>query len=252
MSEQTDPPKGVSVSNMKVQKVFGRITGTKEEVKECLSFFDEDEMLACYERADDGCSRDHCHFIAQKEYKNLKNLREAFSYKCKQVLGETLRYSMKEYEEEKDAEAYLCKGHKKDGSIGPDVFINTYGINVQEAYERFHKVARNNYEKKQTKNIWKSVIQYIEETDPGLFSSEFTRATQIRIASHMYDWYLLKERIIQGKYVQQMVITTIIANKWKSKTIKKGIINTWCDDISYWDGLAQRDYEEVTQAFEEL
>lgn len=237
---------------MKLYKIFGRITGTKEECLEVLKFFDAEEMLACYERADDGCSRDHCHFIGQKEYKNLKNLREALSYKCKQILKETLRYSVKEYDEQQDAEAYICKGHKKDSAIQPDIIINTYGINVQEAYERFHQVARDYKEQKQTKNIWKSVIEYIDEVDPDLFGCKFSRAIQIRVASHLYDWYLLKERMIQGKYVQQMIITTIIANRWKSKNIKKEIISTWCDDIQYWNGLAMVDHQDVEDAFDDL
>lgn len=237
---------------MKIWKVFGRITGTQEEVLKCVEFFDKEEMLVCYERADDGCSRDHCHFIAQKEYKNLKTMREAFSYRCKRILEETLRYSMKQYEETQDGEAYICKGHKTDAGIKPNILINTYGINVQEAYERFHKVARDYKEQKQNKNIWKSVIQYIEETDPDLFNSEFKRSTQIRIASHMYDWYLLKERMIQGKYVQQMIITTIIANKWRNKSIKKDIISTWCEDITYFNGMEEVQYQEVVSAFEDL
>ena len=33
------------------------------------------------------------------------------------------------------------QGHKKDASIKPDIFINTYGIDVQECYDRFHTLA---------------------------------------------------------------------------------------------------------------
>ncbi len=237
---------------MKTHKVFGRITGSKEEVLKCLSFFNSDEMLVCYEKADDGCSRDHCHFIASKDYKNLKNMREAFSYKCKQELKESNRYSIKEYEEEKDCEAYICKGHKKDAGIPVEILINTYGINVQECYERFHSNAQAYKEQKKTKNTWKSVIEYIDENDPTLFDTDFTRATQVCIASHLYDWYLENDKMIQGKYVQQMIITTIIANKWKNKSIKKGIISTWCDDIQYWNGLEMTDYQEVLDAYDDL
>jgi len=237
---------------MKTYKVFGRITGTKVEVLDCLTFFDSSEMLVCYEKADDGCSRDHCHFIAQKDYKNLKNLREAFSYKCKQILKETLRYSIKEYEEQKDCEAYICKGHKKDAAVRPDILINTYGIDVQECYERFHKTAQAYKEEKKTKNTWKAVAAFIEEVNPDLFKNPFTKGTPIRIASHLYDWYLMNDKMIQGKYVQQMIITTIIANKFNNKELKKLIVSTWCDDIAYWNGMEMTCYTEVEDAFNDL
>jgi len=237
---------------MKIFKVFGRITGSQEECLSCLKFFDPQEMLVCFERADDGCSRDHCHFIAQKEYKNMKNLREAFSYKCKQILGETLRYCIKELVEDKDAEAYICKGHKTDASFSPIILINTYGTDVQEAYERFHKTAKEYKEEKKTKNTWKAVVQYIEDNDPDLFNNPFNRGTQVRIASHLYDYYLYTDKMIQGKYVQQMIITTIIAHKFETKTIKRSIIESWVDDISYWNGMDQQNYQEVEDAFDDL
>jgi len=241
---------------MKVYKLFGRITGTREECISCLKFFDSKEMLVCYERADDGCSRDHCHFIAQKEYKNMKNLREAFSYKCKQELGETLRYSIKEYEELKDAEAYICKGHKTDAAIKPDILINTYGIDVQESYERFHKTAYAYKEAKKTKCIWKELIAYIEDKEPDFFGDEFSEiygsVLQVRIASYLYDYYLENDRMIQGKYFQQMIITTVIAHKKKSKAIKRCIIESWTDDISYWNGMDQHYYAGVQEAFDNI
>jgi len=228
--------------------VFGRITdGSKNLLSEILKeFYFSDDMLACFERADDGCTRDHCHFIARTDrFKNMKTLRQSFADHCKKKLGEALRYSIKEYDSTKDAEAYICKGHKKDASISPDVFINTYGIDVQDCYERFHATASKIKQEKCSKAIWKEVIKYIEENDPQLFKQEFSPKIQYKIASHLYDYYIAKERMIQGKYVQQMIINTIIAQKFNSKTLKKSFISEWCSDLTYWNGMEQVFSNEV-------
>ena len=221
---------------MKTFKAFGRITATKEQCRLIItSFFDSDDCLACYEKADDGCSRDHSHFIAKCEYKNFKSLRQSFSDKCYKILGERLQYSIKEYDEEKDAEAYICKGHKKDASITPDIFINTYKTNVEESYNRFHKVQADIKEAKKTVCVWKELIAYIEKHDRELFDMEFhSIKTPYRIASHLFDWYILKDRMIQGKYVQQCIIRTVIANKFKDKNLKKQIIKEWYEDFTYF------------------
>jgi len=221
--------------------VFGRITALKSECETILKkFYLSQDMLACYERADDGCSRDHCHFLARTEsYKSMKSLRNQFSELCYKTLGERLRYQVKEYDETLDAEAYLCKGHKKDASVKPDIFINTYGIDVQECYDRFHTLASKIKQEKYTKATWKEVVKYIEENDPALFTKEFTPKIQWQIAAHMYDYYVLHERMIQGKFVQQMILNTIISQKFNSKTLKKSFLQEWCSDLSYWNGMEQ-------------
>lgn len=221
---------------MKTLRVFGRITGTKEECNEIItSFFSNEECLACYEKADDGCSHDHCHFIAKVDYKNMKSLRQSFSDKCFKVLKEKLRYSIKEYEEEKDAEAYICKGHKKDASVRPDIFINTYSIDVEECYNRFHQMATKIKEDKKTVCVWKELVSYIEKNDRECFDMDYHHIrTPFRIASHLFDWYILKDRMIQGKYIQQCIIRTVIANKFKSKDLKKQIIKEWYEDFTYY------------------
>lgn len=237
----------------KSHKVFGRITATKEECLELIKFFNDDGVLMCYEKADDGCSHDHCHFIAESSnYKNLKALRQSFSDRCFKTLNERLRYSIKEYEEEKDAEAYICKGHKKDAGVKPEIIKNTYGIDVQEAYERFHQLASAIKQSKRTVCIWKEVIKHIEEVDPDVFTNRFTSGTTIRIASHLFDYYVQHERMIQGKYVQQMIIQTIIANKFQDKSLKKSVIQSWTGDLQYWNGLDMSYDQSALDAFEDL
>lgn len=219
--------------------IFGRITAEQPDCESILkNFYFSSDMLACMENADDGCSRTHCHFIARTDrFKNLKTLRQSFSDLCKKTLGEALRYSVKEYDESKDAEAYICKGSKSDASVTPNVFINTYGIDVQEMYDKFHETASKIRQNKHTKAIWKEVIDYIEGKDPKFFKQDFSNKVKIRIASYLYDYYLDKGRIIQGKYVQQMILQTIIANKFNSKDLKKSVILSWCDDLAYWNGM---------------
>lgn len=224
---------------MKEWKVFGRITGEKEECRDIIqSFFKQDGILACYERADDGCSRDHTHFIASADFKNLKSLRQSFSEKCFKILGERLRYSIKEYEELKDAEAYICKGHKKDASVKPDIYINTYNNDVEESYNRFHKVQADIKQNQKTICVWKEVNQYIRNKDPTILSGKIKSDTAWKIADFLFDWYLLKGRMIQGKYIQQGIIRTIIANNFKTKTVKGQILSEWVQDFQYGDDLS--------------
>lgn len=224
------------ILQMKTFKVFGRITASKDNCHSIITdFFQSENCLACFEHADDGCSRDHCHFIAQAEYKNMKSLRQSLSDKCFKVLGERLQYSIKEYDEEKDGEAYICKGHKTDASVTPDIFINTYDIDVEECYNRFHKTQADIKASKKTCCVWKELITYIEKHDRELFDMEFHRVkTPYRIASHLFDWYIEKGRMIQGKYIQQCIIRTIIANKFQSKKLKKQIISEWYEDFTYY------------------
>jgi len=220
---------------MKTWKVFGRITASLEECKEIInSFYDKEMVLACYEVADDGCSRDHCHFIASVSYKNLKSLRQAFSEKCFKILGERNQYSVKEYTEESKGEEYICKGHKKDASVKPNIFINTYDIDVEEHYNRFHEAQKVFKQNQSTSSVWKELINYIDKKDPELWSKNYNTKTAYRIASHLFDWYIEKGRMIQGKYIQQGIIRTIIANKFKDKNIKKSIISEWSEDFSYY------------------
>ena len=235
----------------KLFKLFGRITAERDQVIQIIKdFFQEQDCLCCYEKADDGCAHDHCHFIASREHSSMKNLRQAFSELCYKVIGEKFRYTIKEYDNEQDAEAYICKGHKVQASVKPEILINTMNIDVDECYTRFHSVAQDI--KTGKKCVWKEIIEYIEKVNPDLFTTKFTRRTQVRIASHMYDYYLEKQRMIQGKYVQQCIIQTIIANKFKEKHIKKSMISTWCDDISYFNGMEMQNYQEVDDAFEDL
>lgn len=221
-------------------KVFGRITGTLEECKNCIeSFFESNGILACYEVADDGCSRDHCHFIATAQYKNFRSLRQSFSDKCFKILGEKLRYSVKEFDEALDSVAYICKGHKKDASVKPNIFINTYDINVEDSYRRFHKAQADYKENRKVCSVWKELIIYIEEVDPELFNRDYDVRSAYRIASHLYDWYLKKGKTIQGKYYQQNILRTVIANKWKNKTVKRSIIKEWSEDFQYFSSGEQ-------------
>lgn len=234
-------------------KVFGRVTGTRQEVLSCLSFFGDNPMLVCFESADDGCSRDHCHFVSESSnHRSLKALRQAFSDKCKKELKEVNRYSLKELEEDKDSEAYICKGSKKDKSVKPEILKNTLNVDVDGAHERYHRVASDIKNVKQTRCVWKEVINYIEEVNPSLFTTRFTHGTQIRIAGHLYDWYVKHEKMIQGKYVQQMIIQTIIANKFNSKSLKRNIVEAWTSDISYFNGMEMGYDKDAQDAFEQL
>jgi hypothetical protein len=234
-------------------KVFGRVTGTQEECLKVLEFFEPNPVLVCFESADDGCSRDHCHFVAESSnYRSMKSLRESLSKKCFKVLEEKLRYSIKEIEVDKDAEAYICKGNKKDKSVKPTIIKNTLNVDIDEAHERYHRVASVVKNYKQTTCVWKEVIKYIEEVNPTLFSSRFTNGTQVRVASHLYDWYIKNEKMIQGKYVQQMVIQTIIAQKFNSKSLKRTIIEAWTSDITYFNGMDMGYDKDAESAFEDL
>lgn len=238
----------------KMHVLFGRITGEQPECERILKkFFLPNDCLACMENADDGCSRTHCHFIARTDkYKNMKTLRQCLADLCKKVFQEALRYSVKDYDEDKDGEAYICKGHKTDASVAPRIFINTYGIDVQESYDRFHKTAADIKQSKHAKAVWKEVVLYIEKQNPKFFQQTFTPATQIHIAGYLYDYYISKERMIQGKFVQQMILSTIIANKFNSKTLKKSFVQTWTSDLQYWNGLEMAYSSEITDAFEDL
>lgn len=242
---------------MKTFKVFGRITGSLGECESIItSFFKQDSVLACFESADDGCSQDHSHFIGEADYKNMKSLRQAFSEKCFKTLGERLRYSIKEYVEESDGESYICKGHKKDSAVKPNIFINTYNIDVETAYNRFHSNQKSYKESQKVCTVWKELIKYIDKTDPELFNQKYNVNTAWKIANHLYDWYIFREKMIQGKYVQQMIIRTVIAHKFKEKEIKKSIIKEWSEDFTYYSSgeiyMHHQISHEVTDPLDEL
>lgn len=231
---------------MKSYLAFGRITATKEQCTEIIkTFFDSEDCLACYEKADDGCSRNHSHFIARCSFKNFKSLRQSFSDKCYKILGERLQYSIKEYDQEKDAEAYICKGHKKDASITPDIFINSYNTDVEECYNRFHKVQAQIKETQKTVCVWKEVVNFINKRDDKLLTGKVRSDTAWKIADFLFDYYMSRGKMIQGKYVQQCIIRTIIANSFKSKTVKGQIITDWVTDLYINEEESEFKYQET-------
>ena len=105
------------------------------------------------------------------------------------------------------------------------------GERIEREYEAYFGNEEWREAWEQAERDWKEVIKYIEEIDPALFTTRFTSGTQVRIAGHLYDWYIKNEKMIQGKYVQQMLIQTIIANKFNSKSLKRSIIEAWTLDI---------------------
>lgn len=218
-------------------KIFGRITfSDKKELTELLTnFFDPNNILACFESADDGCNNDHIHFVAEtSRYNTLKTLRQSFSLKCYKTCSAKNAYSLKPYDPELLGENYICKGHKKDLTVKPDVFINTMKIDVNHHYEDFHNRQQEHKKSSNTRNTWKSIVSYIDTKDPLLLHTELTRKTQFRICSLMYDYYIENDKIVQGKYQQQNILRTIIAHSFKSREVKKQIILDWSDDFTYY------------------
>jgi hypothetical protein len=218
-------------------KIFGRITSPdKLKIQEILeSIFDPTSLLACYETADDGCSNFHSHFIGEtSNYKTLKSLRQSLSTKCYKSLSLHNQYSIKEYKEDLQAEAYICKGHKKDLKIKPDIFINTLGVDTQTQHEIFHENQKTFKETQNVRNTWKSIKQYIDQKDPLLLHGEYGQKTTLKICSLMYDYYIENDKIVQGKYQQQNILRTIIAHSFKSREVKKSIILDWSSDFTYY------------------
>jgi len=222
--------------------VFGRITHSDvNTLKELLtSFYDEHPLIACYESADDGCSRDHCHFIAStSNFKNLRVLRQSFSNACFKQLKEKNMYSLKEYDPEKKCLEYICKGHKKDQSLKPNIFCNTYDINVEEYYKNFHENQKIHKTTNNYKNTWTAIVNYIDKKEPNLLHSEPNVKTQYKICSYMYDYYVENEKMIMGKYQQQNILRTIISQCFKETAVKRTIIMDWCDDFHYYNSENQ-------------
>ena len=168
----------------KMIKVFGRITAPKDDciyiVQKCFS-----RVLMCYEKADDGCSRDHCHFIGETDQnKNYKALRTKLSSLTKERTNQTLNYSLKEYDPDKDAEAYICKGHKKDAAVPPEILINDYNEDVSANYDRFHATASAIKADRHNKPIWRDLVSYIQKTRP-MYISEILKT--LRIEPHQFN-----------------------------------------------------------------
>ncbi len=244
-------------------EVFGRITGNEHEIKlVLLTFFSNakevpvydaiipEGMLACLESPDSGCSREHSHFLASStDYKNMKSLRNGFSECCKKILGETLRFSIKEYDQVKDAEAYICKGHKTDKTIMPNIILNNrlilvdrrpnQALAIQIAHDRYHQVADELKAEKSIKSTWRPVVDWIKAKEPEFFTQTLTPAVRVRLASHLYDYYLEQGRMIQGKYFQTTVLQTVIANQFNSKTLKRCVVSSWLSDLWEWNGLEE-------------
>jgi len=232
---------------MPVYKLFGRVTTNEDNVRTILEYFDE-VQLACMEGPDSGVTADHCHFIATKDAKNIRTLRENFSYRCKKIIGSANQYQLKEYQADKTgAEEYLCKGDKNDASKKPKIIINNINIDIDEYHRRFHQVA-SDIKTSKSPPVWKKVIEYIEKVDPAIFNSRCTRATQVLIAGHMWDFYIKENRMIQGKFFQQMVLQTILAHKFNDSDMKRRVVEEWCQDITYWTGMNEVYYEHVEDA----
>lgn len=261
-------------------RVFGRITASQADCIDILTFFNNSSyLLACYEQPDSGCTSSHCHFIAEsEEYTSMNSLRNQFSKKVLKKLELPGRYSLKEEDTQQDAVAYICKdkdghskycknGHEHSTTVPTNIFINRIsywrsigGIegldhckyDIVEAHKRYWDVFSELKASKSIKNTWKSVIEYIESVDQDFFQRPLRHTTGIRIASHLYDWYVTHEKIIHGKFHQQMIIQTIITQKYNSKTLKKSMIMEWCSDLQYWNGMENTFDSEAKDEFDDL
>lgn len=230
-------------------KVFGRITASREDcvaiVKQCFS-----SILMCYEVADDGCSRDHCHFIGETDNsKNIKSLRMKISDLTKAATGESHQYSIKPYDPDKDAEAYICKGHKKDAAIKPEILINDYKENVESSYDRFHETASNIRADKHNKALWRDLLAYVEKTEPMFISKilkthkgkyehlNFRRVSYIQehiypeilkgLSLHLYDLILKTDRAIPNTYLAKQAITTVLSRLYHDTDSRQLISKTF-------------------------
>ncbi len=225
-------------------KIFGRITAQdKDQISTILnSIFDPSQILACLEHSDDGCSNTHSHFIGETDnYKTLKSLRQSLSTKCYKSLGLHNQYTIKEYKPDSNCEAYICKGHKKDTTLKPDIFINTLNIDTQLQYDTFHENQKTYKESTQVRNVWKSILQYINQKEPLLLHGEYSNKVTLKICSLMYDYYIENDKIVQGKYQQQNILRTIIAHSFKSREVKKSIILEWSQDFQYYSSGELKD-----------
>ena len=234
-------------------KVFGRITAAKEDCQKILEDYYDPQILAVMEGQDDTTMATHCHYIAFKEAKSMKNLRQNLSNKCVDVLNEKNKYSVKLYDDAQDAEAYICKGKDPEDLFpNANVIINTLNVDTEAAHERYWEMHKEMQNKKQTKAIWKQVTQDLEKFFPEIFLEELTRGTSLKIASFLYDWYIQNERLVQGKYQQQTIINTIIIHKFKNKTLKRLVCETWVEDACYWNGMAMEYHPDVKKVIDKI
>lgn len=254
-------------------RVFGRITASQLQCEDILNLFflNSPYILACYEEPDSGCSSAHCHFIASSDdYSSINSLRNQFSALVLKNLKLPGKYSLKLEDTEQDAVAYICKditGHKKFccnekhhcKTVPVNIFLNkdknnfpTMTFDIGEAHRRYWTTFSELKASKSIKNTWKAVVDYIEQNDSEIFNKPLRKTTHIKIASYLYDWYVENERVIQGKYVQQTIINTIIVQKYNSKTLKKSLVMDWCSELSYFNGMEQTFDSECLQDFDDL
>ena len=208
-------------------KVFGRITAEKDDcqkiVKDVFS-----KALMCYEQPDSGCASAHCHFIAETErFKNIKSLRMKIADLTKNATGQSHQYSIKPYDPDKDAEAYICKGHKKDAAVIPEILINDYNEDIDDSRNRYHSTAQELKADRHSKPIWRDLVSYIQETNP-MFEAEILKKHRVKdrkpaveqmaeaIAFHLYDMMEKTDRAMPNPYLAKQAVLTAMSRLCKT------------------------------------
>lgn len=231
-------------------KVFGRITASREHTKYILEKC-FDTIICCYESADSGCSADHAHFIGESlRMKSPTTLRQKLRLLVKEATGKDNQYSIKTYKDGLDAEAYICKGTPQSD---PEILINTYNVNVRDAYRRFYQRKSEIRQDKHAKSIWRELMAYIQEVDPTLFEpyspQDLKQSTggysamggfqqkehpHLRklarlVGNHLYEWCLLKDKAVPAKFIAVQAIQSVIAHSVKTTEIKDVFVGQWVD-----------------------
>lgn len=238
-------------------KLFGRITAPTSQCLEIIKqTMEPSSTLVVYETGTKN-EGEHCHFIAatQREYKNERTCRDAFSRICYKVTNEKKNYSIKEFDDSKEDEClrYMFKdvdGHnhfcKEECSFKCPSNVVLNGLCVPrdkqvQYHATFWKNKKEMKDKKDRGPCWKKIYDYITEKDGTLFD-KCNINTPRKIANHVYDYFEENEKFLQNDRFIELMIKTIMIQAYKKstlrETLKRSMVDNWVQNFStlcYYD-----------------